>query len=235
MTDDHNGAGDFCGFVSPSEVRRRRWDRQRLSHSPILQNGWPIDLPPLKTIDPLLWHDVPVPERRWIVPDLVPEGSVTLLAGDGGHGETLLTLQLLVACVIGKTWLGHPVRRCKAVGVFCEDDRDEIHRRLADVLRHYDASFGDLEDLTLLSRVADGNLLMTFPDQWGEGEPTAFFSQLERLTREGGAQLLVLDSLHDVFGGNENIVWRRAVSRKKTTRPSTFQAAMGGEARTQTG
>lgn len=189
-------------MVPPRERRRR--DNRRLSHSPYIVNGRPADLQPLSTIDPIEWHDAPVPERRWIVPDLIPEGNVTMLGGDGGHGKTLLTLQLLVACALGKTWLGSPVRRCKAVGVFCEDDRDELHRRLADVLRYYGASFGDLEDLTLVSRVADANLLLTFPDQWSEGEPTAFYSQLERLAREGGAELLVLDSLHDFFGGNEN-------------------------------
>jgi RecA-family ATPase len=185
-------------MVPPREARRR------LRHSPIIVNGRPSDLQPLVTLDPLTLHDRPVPERRWIVADLIPEGNVTLLGGDGGHGKTLLALQLLAACALGKTWLGAPVRRCKAIGVFCEDDRDELHRRLADILRHYGASFADLEDLTLVSRVGDSNLLLTFPDQWAEGEPTTFYSQLEHLTRDGGAELLVLDSLHDLFAGNEN-------------------------------
>src|SRR5579872_1747665 len=144
-------------MVRPSEARRR----QRLAHSPIIINGRPADLQPLETIEPIAWHDRPVPERRWVVPDLVPEGNVTILGGDGGHGKTLLTLQLLVACALGKPWLGLPVRRCKVVGVYCEDDHDELHRRLADVVRSCGASFGDLEDLTLVSRVGDHNLLLT--------------------------------------------------------------------------
>jgi RecA-family ATPase len=191
----------------PPRQQHRASDGKRASrmpHSPFIKNGRPVDLQPLETIDPIALHDLPVPERRWIAPELIPEGNVTMLGGDGGHGKTLLTLQLLVACALGQRWLGLPARRCKVVGVFCEDDRDELHRRLADVLRYYGASFGDLEDMTLLSRVADANLLMTFSDQWREGEPTAFFAQLERLTRERGAELLVLDSLHDFFGGNEN-------------------------------
>jgi RecA-family ATPase len=185
----------------PIEEARRRG---RLAHSPHIINGRPADLQPLVTIDPITWHDAPVPERRWIVPDLIPEGNVTMLGGDGGNGKTLLKLQLLAACALGKPWLGYTVRRCKVIGVFCEDDRDELHRRLADILRYYDASFGDLEDLTLVSRVADANLLMTFSDQWQEGVPTAFYSQIEHLVRERGAELVVLDSLHDFFGGNEN-------------------------------
>lgn len=199
--------------------------RRRLAHSPHIVNGRPADLQPLMTLDPLTLHDKPVPERRWIVPDIIPEANVTMLGGDGGLGKSLLALQLLVACAIGKPWLGYPARRCKAVGVFCEDDRDELHRRLADVLRHYGASFGDLEDLTLVSRAGDSNLLLTFPDQWQEGETTAFYSQIEHLVREVGTELLVLDSLHDLFGGNEN---SRPHARQFVNELRTLAVAMQG-------
>jgi RecA-family ATPase len=145
-----------------------------------------------------------VPERRWIVTDLVPEANVTMLGGDGGVGKSLFALQLLVACALGKPWVGRGVRHCRVVGVFCEDDRDELHMRLADVLRHYGAKWADLENLRLVSRVGLDNLLLTFPDQWAPGEPTALYGRVSNLVRDHGAELLVLDSLHDFFGGNEN-------------------------------
>jgi len=190
----------------PLEQARRERRRQfpKLTHSPYFENGRPIDLQALPTIDPLRWDGEPVPERRWIVEGLVPEGQVTMLGGDGGLGKSLIAIQLLAACALGKSWLGYPVRPCKAIGIFCEDDRDELHRRFADVLRHYGASFGDLESLTLLCRAGQDNLLMEFGDQWSAGEPTPFCTRIETLARDSGAELLALDSLHDFFGGNEN-------------------------------
>ena len=50
--------------------------------------------------------DQPVPERDWLVPGLVPSGTVTLLGGDGGTGKSLVTLQLAAAIALGTPWLG---------------------------------------------------------------------------------------------------------------------------------
>jgi AAA domain/RepB DNA-primase from phage plasmid len=41
----------------------------------------------------------PVPEREWLVRDLIPAKNVTLLYGDGGTGKSLLALQLGAAVV----------------------------------------------------------------------------------------------------------------------------------------
>jgi len=188
----------------PTEPIGHARRNRRLAHSPHIVNGRPADLQPLDIIDPLNWEGKPVPERRWIVPDLIPEGNVTMLGGDGAMGKTLLALQLLVACALGKPWIGYQPRRCKAVGIFCEDDAPELQRRIGDILRYYDATFSDLEDLTLVTRVGEDNMMLAFPDQWAAGQPTPFYYRVEALLRDTGAELLVLDSLHDFFGGNEN-------------------------------
>jgi RecA-family ATPase len=189
-------------FAAPG-MGTRKQDSQGRKHSPFMQGGRPLDLQPLRTINVLKWDSAPVPERRWIVPDMIPEANVTMLGGDGGLGKSQLALQLLVATSLGEKWLGYPTRRCKSIGVFCEDDQDELHRRLAAILNHYGASFGDLEDLTLVSRVGEENTLVQFPDQWQAGATTALFTRIEHVARDG-AELLVLDSLHDLFSGNEN-------------------------------
>jgi hypothetical protein len=43
-----------------------------------------------------------VPDREWLVPDLIPTRTVTLLYGDGGTGKSLLALQLAVAVALGQ-------------------------------------------------------------------------------------------------------------------------------------
>lgn len=193
---------DEPDYVPLGEYDRRH--SRRLGHSPFIVNGRPADLQPLPTIDPLKWEAKAIPERRWIVPGLIPEGNVTMFGGDGGLGKSQLALQLLASTALGRPWLGRQVRRCKSIGLFCEDDPDELHRRLAAILNHYDAGFADLEDLRLVCRVDQENLLLEFRDQWGAGEPTALYTRLQNLVTEHGAELLVLDSLHDLFGGNEN-------------------------------
>jgi RecA-family ATPase len=184
-----------------NDERRRL---RRRGHSPIIVNGRPADLQPLPLLDPLAWDGAPIPERKWIVSDLIPEANVTLLGGDGGLGKSQLALQLMVACVLGRDWLGLPAQRCKVLGVFCEDDEEELHRRLDAIATHYGASLADLEDLALIERVDQDNLLMEYPSQWESGQTTAFYQRLETAMTAHGAKLVILDSLHDFFGGNEN-------------------------------
>ena len=100
--------------------------------------------PTIEILDPITWQDQPIPERRWLVADLIPMQNVTMLSGDGGVGKSIVALQLMVACAIEHRWLGQQTRPCKVFGLFCEDDADELHRRLGDIARHYDAEFGDL-------------------------------------------------------------------------------------------
>lgn len=156
------------------------------------------------------WHGKNAPARRWVVDELLPHGNVTILGGDGGLGKSVLALQLLAACVLGKPdaplgWLGREARPCTAVGVFCEDDEGEIWRRLERVAAHYGAEVSDLsEGLRLFARPSLDNSLMAWPDQYSVGKTTPLFEQLSNVAVDGGAELVVFDSLHDLFTGNEN-------------------------------
>ena len=142
--------------------------------------------------------------RKWLVDGLIPEGSVTTLYGAGGTGKSILAVQLLVACVLDRQWVGRPTRACKALGLFCEDSEDELHRRFFAACRHYGADPGDLaERLELFCRPGLDNALMSYGDAWGPGEPTEFLGQIHNLAVDHGAELIILDSLHDFFVGNE--------------------------------
>jgi hypothetical protein len=121
-----------------------------------------LDAPVLAPIDPICWQDREIPERRWIVPDWIPHGTVTAIYGDGGVGKTLAAQQLMTACALGRPWLGKETTPCRTMGFLCEDGADELHRRQDAICRQYDVAFGDLENMRLFSRVADDNLLMTF-------------------------------------------------------------------------
>lgn len=163
-----------------------------------------FSLEPLNIISPAAWEGRAIPDREWIWDGWIPVGTVTALYGDGGTGKSLLALQLMTACATGLPFLGQDVKEVKALGVFCEDDEDELHRRQAAINGALNIPFADLGNLRLVSRVGNENLLMTFAAD-GHGVPMPFFSQILNAARDFGARLIVIDTAADTFAGNENI------------------------------
>lgn len=145
-----------------------------------------------------------VPARNWLVPGLIPSGTVTLLTGDGGTGKSLLALQLATACALGKPWLGKTVAGGRALFVSAEDDEDELHRRLADVLEAEEASFADLDQLALRSLAGEDALLTALDARTGHQKATDLFRELDAFLTDLAPALVVLDTLADLFPGNEN-------------------------------
>ena len=156
---------------------------------------------PLQITDPITLQGKPVPPLRWLVPQWVPWRRVTGIYGPGGEGKTLLCQQLMTAAALGKSWIGQLVTPVKSLGIFCEDDEDELHRRQADINQLYDCDFADLENMKWLARLGCDNLLLTF-----NGHPTLtpFWQQVLDEARDFGAQLVVVDTVSDTFGGDEN-------------------------------
>ena len=165
-------------------------------------NGFDHGEQKLAFIDPIVWQDKPIPERRWLVPNWIPMTTVTGLYGDGGIGKSLLAQQLLTATAINKPWIGLQTRPVKAIGVFCEDPEKELHIRQNDINQIYGCEFSDLENVRFLERFGQENLLMTFAG--GVGTPTPFFGHLLEMIKDFGAELVVIDTVADTFGGNEN-------------------------------
>lgn len=166
----------------------------------------------LRPVSPILWDGQPVPRRRWLVDHLIPQGNVTMLSGDGGHGKSLLAQQLMTALALGRPWLGRDTKPVRVLGVFCEDDLAELQIRQDAINRHYGCSMGDVaESMLLASRVDRDSYLCRF-DRWGERmEPTPLWRDIRATAKELGAQLVVLDTARKTFGGNE--ISDRQVSR----------------------
>jgi hypothetical protein len=62
---------------------------------------------------------------HWLVPGYVPLGKLVLLAGDGGHGKSTLTLKLAADLTRGRPCLGldyQPLPQCEVLLIGCEDD-----------------------------------------------------------------------------------------------------------------
>lgn len=146
----------------------------------------------------------PAPDRDWLVKGLVPSGTVTILGGDGGTGKSLLSLQLACAVALGRRWIGMPVKSGRALFISAEDDLDELHRRIFDIARAENVRPADLDRLTVRSLAGEDALLATLAGRTGGLVASPLYRELdERIAAERPA-LLVLDTLADLFPGNEN-------------------------------
>jgi RecA-family ATPase len=154
------------------------------------------------------WDGAPVPERRWLVPHLIPRGAVTMLSGDGGVGKSLLAMQLMTAGVTaghpgGGKWIGIEVPHFTSVGFFCEDDELELQRRQDALNAQLGIRFRDLAGMKMWPRVGRENVMVSYAR---ESPPriSKTFRSVEQRVRDLKIELIVIDTVADVFGGNEN-------------------------------
>ena len=158
---------------------------------------------PLVPVNPTTLEYRPVPEREWIVQDWLGIGYVTGQYGDGGVGKGMTAQALQTATATGTPWLGRAVTPCRSIGLYCEDDNDELHRRQDRICRAHAISYSALGDMRWVSGVGSDNTLVTFsPD--GKMSVTDRFNEFEALARQHSAKLVVLDNVADLYGGNEN-------------------------------
>lgn len=198
-----------AGVVKPAELPEDP-DRREARLTAMLP-----DLPEKPTADDLetqaplfepvaAWYGQPVPPRNFLVDGWLPAGTVTSLYGDGGLGKSLLALQLAAAVATGGMWCGRPVTRGKAMVVAAEDDRDELHRRMAAIARATDSSLDEYGDLLALSLADRDATLAAMDPKKGGVRSTGLYKQIKQAVDAEKPALLVLDTLGNLFSGNEN-------------------------------
>lgn len=157
---------------------------------------------PLKIIRPEEWRGRAIPPRKFVAPGMVPYGVVTGLYGPPGKGKSTLAMQLQAAAASGGEWCGRAVEPIKSVGVYCEDDEDELMRRWQRIEEHMQIE-DDSRNARMVSRLGDDNILATFTKS-GIIELTPFHKQVVEFAKDEHAELVILDTVSDCFAGNEN-------------------------------
>jgi RecA-family ATPase len=138
-----------------------------------------------------------------VVPLYVPHPTVTLLYGDGAVGKSLLGLQLGAARALGKEWIGLLPEPGRTIYFSAEDDEDEMHRRLDDIRRFYDATWAEIgKGLRLRDNVGADAVLCG----WHKGvmTPSSVMSRLVGHIDNFDAQFVIIDTLADAYPGDEN-------------------------------
>jgi RecA-family ATPase len=159
---------------------------------------------PLYSIAASAFEGKACPPRPWLVSDMLPDLTVTMISGDGGTGKSLLALQLGVATAAARDWIGTLPEPGGVVYVSAEDDVDEIHRRLIDITAASGIGLNDLGDFHLVP-LAGKDAVLAQPDRRSDVTmPTALWQSLVAKVQLLAPRLLILDNLADIFAGNEN-------------------------------
>ena len=146
------------------------------------------------------------PPREWLIENWLPKGEISSLYGGGSAGKSLITMQLGLSLPSGKPWIGLPVRsRCHVVGVYCEDSQDELHRRLDAIRQTLEYKGLRNPSFALWPRRGKDNALVVV-----KGDDVIigpFMPQLRAYLNSLDPKihiLIILDTLSDVYMGDEN-------------------------------
>lgn len=93
---------------------------------------WPVPL----DLREMARHDPEPPPM--IIPDWLPCGYATMLAGHGGAGKSGIALQLAVNIALGLDWCRLPVEQRRVLYLSCEDRERALHWRLRRICDHAD-------------------------------------------------------------------------------------------------
>jgi len=141
---------------------------------------------------------------RFIIPQWLPQGEVTLFAGHGGAGKSCLALHRDVCIALGRSWHGIALPERLPVAHFqFEDCADVSHWRLSRICRSIGVG---LDELAGWLHVFDGTRseAILFGDgRDGIGLTPTYFWMQEEIER-CGAQCVTIDGTSDTFASNEN-------------------------------
>jgi hypothetical protein len=161
---------------------------------------------PLRTVSAAEFEGKPVPPRQWIVLGLIPDRNVTLLTGDGDAGKSFLALQLGAAvAIIGSQvkWIGQSVTGGAVLYLSAEDEIDEHHRRLFSIKADYGCRFLDLKNLEIIPLAGEDAVLAAPANRSEIIKATPLWQRLIKLIEIRRRKLVILDTLADLFAGNE--------------------------------
>lgn len=146
-----------------------------------------------------------IPPVEWALQGWVPKGEVTLLYAVGGAGKSFLMMDLMIHTALGLPFMGIQTSQGGALGYFCEEDRNELDRRVQRIMKKegLNKRWKELNNMMLWPRAGENNILMTF-DREGIGSETQALRDLRDQVDKHRPELVVVDTAADVFAGNEN-------------------------------
>lgn len=196
-----NAEGSFIGHEEFERYHQLSDERARLVAGPMA--------PPYSAPDPTRldlpsgsvsrWVGEDPPELRFTVDKLVPEGMVTLLAGEGGAGKTFLMQLALTSVAASRSFLKRDSIAGNAVGVFAEDPDAVLHHRQCRINKHLSVEMDGLANALYVKSLSGSSSYL-----WKDNGATPLMAALEQeLEGIGGVRLICLDNAALLFCGDE--------------------------------
>jgi hypothetical protein len=176
------------------------------------RDGSPPDLSVLRTISAAALLRKELPEPRWAVPGLVPEG-LTLLIGKGKIGKSWWVLGASIAVASGGRALGRvAVEPGPVLYLALEDNERRLQARLRDILGTEQPPDG-LELATEWRRLDQGGLALV--ERWLDAHPGArmvIIDTLARVRGRAGKDTRLYDDDYRALQGLHELAGRRQIA-----------------------
>ncbi len=153
-------------------------------------------------IEPMDWEvlDALEPEPpAWRLEGWLPEGTVTLLAANGGVGKSNLSLQLGVALVHGQQFMDIATKASRVLVLSGEDEARTVHFRVANICQDMQVPMASLAGRMTVYDLTQQDCVL-----WRDGHPTERMQWLADQAVRLKAEVVVIDNASDVFADNEN-------------------------------
>lgn len=200
---------------------------------------------PLRRVDLSGLMQRRIPPQEWAIDGLLPRGEVTLLAGRGGVGKSMLALSMAIHVAAGKPWAGRRSPHANVLIVSFEDPADRVCERMQNIVRAHSLPDLCLDAIEFWDAAHGDNPLMVEASL--DGVRCAIEQPAMEHLREiavwatGG--LVVIDNASDAYRGNridadQVRTFVRGLARLATAyqlavlllvHPSKVQAVTGGD------
>jgi len=151
------------------------------------------------------WIEADIPPRPWIAPGYLIRGQVSLLAGAGGAGKSMLSLGYAVSLVLGKPWgRFQPRHQCRVLVFNAEDDGAEQRLRLSAALRQWDVDPKALGESLIRAGYDEAAPLIDYDPSTGLASPTAAMVEVEEQITKHKPDVVVFDPLVELHTAGEN-------------------------------
>ncbi|MFT3810075.1 MAG: AAA family ATPase [Micropepsaceae bacterium] len=145
------------------------------------------------------------PPTTWLWHELILQGEVNLLYGDGGTGKSLLALHAAVHIASGRALLGKPTKKVPVIALFAEDGPAEVQCRLRAIFSDNDIDERSDLPIRLWCQPREEVLLAVIDDTGIIAEQQRLHALRAELARIGEPALVILDGMADQFALNETL------------------------------
>lgn len=146
-----------------------------------------------------------IPPRRWLYGKELMSGYVSLTVAPGGVGKSALKISEGLAMASGYPLLGvKPIRKLRVAMWNGEDTQDELDRRVAAALLHFELAAHEIADRLFVDTGRQIPLKLTVPQQHGFAIAKPVVEGLVAAIVEAGIDVLVIDPFVTTHGVPEN-------------------------------